>query len=209
MMCSSQRASCQFVLVCLLLLCLAPSSLAFNSAEQTAAEAQNLLTLSAKQNLRNHSLALETARKALNLWTTLGDRAGVATALASIGRYQLALGNLVDAKKSYEQALESWRRQNDLLEQADTLIMLGYIEAKKGEWPSAVSYYGQAQALLKDKNYPIELGQIAAGFADFFIENGMLDGAVTQYQRALDYYRQTDHTRAINRTGTYRSLPCR
>lgn len=199
MMWIPRRASCQVMLVCVLLFSHASSSLASNLDDNSAAEARKLLDLSAQQNLSNHSLARETAAQALNLYMKLGDAAGITTAHASIAQYQLALGNLVEAKKDYELVLQSWRRQNNTPGQVDALIYLGFIEQKKGEWLNAFSYLSQAQALLKDQTSLYDLARIAASFADFFMENGMLDGALMQYQRALDYFAQKGDTRGVNR----------
>jgi CHAT domain-containing protein len=92
-----------------------------------------------------------------------------------------------------------WRQQNDIPQQAETLIDLGYLEYKKGEWPKTIDYYTQAQGLIGEMGPPLTLARIASGLAATFIESGIPQSALTQYQRALDYYRQAEEERASQR----------
>jgi CHAT domain-containing protein/Flp pilus assembly protein TadD len=185
------RNACMVLVV---LLCLTPRTQALESSgdgESDASKAEALLALSKRQNYENHTLALETARQALALWQSSGDNNGVARTYAHIGRCHFAQSDLSDAVQNYERALQLWRDLNDPREQAKVLIMLGYIEGRKGEWANSISFFTQAQGLIEGKDEPFLLGQIAAGLAYIFSESGMPESGLVQYQRALDYYRQT------------------
>jgi CHAT domain-containing protein len=160
-------------------------------------QAEGLLILSDKQNHENHLLALETARKALELWQNLGDKEGLARAHDQIGTCYLALNALSEAAQSHERALELARELNQSSEQAEALINLGYIEYRRGEWQGSISYYTQAQGLLDEKAEPLKMGQIASGLGAAFNENGLPENGVIQFQRALDYYRQTQNPDAV------------
>src|SRR5215212_438116 len=88
--------------------------------------AKELLNLSQTQNSTNHSLAVQTAQEALALFQSAGDLVGTATSNALIGRYYYAQNLLTESAQYYDLALQIWRQQHNVLEEANTLIMLGY-----------------------------------------------------------------------------------
>jgi CHAT domain-containing protein len=157
----------------------------------TAGKAQALLTLSDRQNYENHALALETAKAALTLWQTVGDKEGIAHSYEQVGVCYMAQNILFEATQNYERALQLWREVNNPSAQAGALIMLGFIEYRKGEWHSSISYLTQAQGLIDENAEPQKMGQIAAGLAEAFNESGLPEVGLGHFQRALDYYRQT------------------
>ncbi|MDT5158166.1 MAG: hypothetical protein QOH51_2523 [Acidobacteriota bacterium] len=160
----------------------------------TSGQAQALLTLSDRQNYDNHAEALQTAQSALTLWQALGDERGLARTYAQIGRCYIAQHMLTEATQNYEKALQLWRVLNNPAEQAGVIIMLGIIEYRKGEWQASISLLTQAQGLLDEQAEPEKMGQISAVLAEAFNENGLPEQGLTHYQRALEYYRQTqDH----------------
>ncbi|HEY0546515.1 MAG TPA: CHAT domain-containing protein [Pyrinomonadaceae bacterium] len=163
-------------------------------AGYTAGQAQALLKLSELQNTRNHALALQTAQSALTLWQTLDDKPGLARIYAQIGQCYMAQNALPESRLNYEQSLALWRELNNPPEQAEALISLGFIEHRKGEWSNAISFYTQAQGLIDERAEPQKMGEIAAGLAVAFNENGMPEIGLTQFQRALDYYRQAQNS---------------
>src|SRR5215213_2324563 len=197
-MATRQRVALPILLVWLLLVCNAPA-LASDSREQIAQQAQKLLELSEEQNYKDHSLALKTAKKALDLSKSLGDNSGIARALGQIAQYYSAQYDLVEATQTYQEALQIWRQENNPQRQALTLIMLGYIEQGRGNWENTFSYFTQAQALVNEKTDPELMARIASGLANLFNESGSPESALTQYQRALDFYRQKDDRRAQSR----------
>src|SRR5205085_5621677 len=80
MMVSRGRAVVRHVLIWMLCIYSAfcvPAS----TREQSADQSRQLLALSEKQNQNNHSLALQTAKKALEVSKSLGDDLGVALSL--------------------------------------------------------------------------------------------------------------------------------
>jgi CHAT domain-containing protein len=163
-------------------------------ADDPVSEAEALLELSERQNYENHALALQTAQRALERWQTLANNDGIARSYALIGRCYFAQSDLPKAIANYERALQIWRDQNNIREQARVLIVLGFIENRKGEWSTSIALLTQAQSLIEEANEPFKMGQIASGLADIFNQSGLPENALIQYQRALDYYRQTPST---------------
>jgi CHAT domain-containing protein/tetratricopeptide (TPR) repeat protein len=166
-------------------------------AEDRARQAEALLVLSRNQHVENHALALETARQALALWQTTGDRAGVARAHAHLGRYHLALSDLPEAAANYESALRIWDELGDARQRIDTLIDLGFVEARRGEWASAISLLVRAQGLTSEADEPVQAGQIAGGLAYVFGESGLPEAALVQNQNALAHYGRAASARDV------------
>jgi len=173
------------------------SSLLSKQSGYTRGQAEALLTLGDLQNYENHAQGLKTAQRALELWQTLGDKNGLAHAYSLVARCYMAQSILPEANHNYEEALKIWQESNNLSEQAEALIMLGFIEYRKGEWQSAITFLTQAQGLLDEKAEPYRMGQIAAGLGAAFNENGLPEFGITHYQRALSYYRQTQDPHLI------------
>ena len=163
----------------------------------TRGQAQALLTLGELQNYDNHILGLQTSQSALALWQTLNDKSGIARASAQVGVCYMAQNMLADATAHYQEALQLWRELNNSSEQADMLIMLGFIAIRQGDWQSSISSLTQAQGLLDEKAEPRKMGRIANGLAESFNENGLPEIGITHYQRALNYYRQIQAPRSI------------
>lgn len=177
----------------------------------TAGKAQALLTLSDAQNYGNHALSLKTARAAFALWQTLNDKKGLAHTYAQIGRCYMAQNSLAEATQNYQTALSIWQELNNPSEQAGVLIMLGYIEYRKAEWQSEISYMTQAQGLIDENSEPQKMGRIAAGLAEAFNESGLPEIGLGHFKRALEYNRQSKNPHLVRFATlgigkTYRSL---
>ncbi|HJP92963.1 MAG TPA: CHAT domain-containing protein [Pyrinomonadaceae bacterium] len=197
MMVSRRRAVIRLVLVWMLWLYPA-FCLAAPTREQDSNQARQLLALSEKQNENNHSLALETARRALEISKSLNDELGAALALDQIAQCYFAQSDLVEATGTYQEALQLWREQGNLHQQIQTLNMLGFIDAEKGDWQSAISYLTQAQS-VNTENDPDLMARSAAGLASVFVDSGLPNSALIHYQRAREFYRKADYARGVNR----------
>jgi CHAT domain-containing protein/tetratricopeptide (TPR) repeat protein len=168
-------------------------------SQESAQTAQELLNLSADQNLKNHALAAQTAREALAQFQAAGDQAGTADTYSQLGSYYYAQNKMSDAAQNYESSLQIWRQQANLDKEAAALIMLGYIEARNGEWLNGISYLIQAHNLIDDQSDLSKMGQFSAGMGYVFNESGLPENGLVQYQRAMEYYRQAKDTRPFNR----------
>jgi CHAT domain-containing protein/tetratricopeptide (TPR) repeat protein len=166
-------------------------------SEYKRGQGEALLVLSDSQNYYDHPLALRTAQEALEVWRALDDKQSLARTYSQIGRCYMAQNMLADSTHNYEEALRLWLELNVLSEQAEALIMLGFIEFRKGDWQSCISRLVQAQGLLDEKAEPGKMGKIAMCLAEAFTENGLPEIGLTHFQRALNYYREAKEPRGI------------
>jgi tetratricopeptide (TPR) repeat protein len=161
-----------------------------------AGKAEALLSLCECRNHSDHPLALRTAQESLALWKSIGNRWGEARAYAAVGEYQLTLNQIAEATQSNEAALAIWRELDLTNEQAEALIMLGFIEYRKAAWQNTLSYLTQALIMLDGKSDPVMLGQIDAGLGEAFVESGLPEAGLDKFRQAIEYYRQT-HDRSL------------
>lgn len=180
--------------------CCVPAIRADPLSEDPGQRAHKLLDLSLIQNRDDHPRAIQTAQEALALFQSVNDLDGIATAYGLIGQYHYAQNALDESARYYDLALQAWRKLSNLGGQARTLIMFGYIDARKGEWLNAVSYLTQAHNLLDEGSDPTQMAQIASGLGYVFNESGLPESGLAQYQRAMEYYRQAKHDRYYNRS---------
>lgn len=162
-----------------------------------AGKAEALLRLSECQNYDDHALALSSARQALDLWNSLGNKFGIADAHLAIGEYQMVLNFLDESQQSLERSLTLWRELNVSYKETETLNNLGFLEYRKGAWQSALSHYIEAQRRVDSEAEPYLMGQSAAGLAESFIESGLTDIGITKYQEAREQFRLSGDERSV------------
>lgn len=164
----------------------------------TAGQAEALLTLSDRQNFyESHPLAASTAQEALALWQSLDDKSGSARAYGKLGEYYMAQNLLPESAESFRRALDLWRELNNAPGQAGALIMLGFVDFRRGEWSSSIALQAQARAMLDERAEPYMMGQIAATTAEAFNENGLPEVGLKHYRQAMDYFRLTKDPDAV------------
>lgn len=156
-----------------------------------AGKAQALLTLSDCENAENQMQALKTAQDALELWKSVNNKWGIAKTYSAIGYYQLTLQNLPESQQNHEAALAIWRELKIPYEEAQALINLGFVEYRRAEWQSAISFLMQGQSLLDPNGYPFEMGQITISLGEIFTETGLPDAAIINLQQAANYFAQS------------------
>src|SRR5215203_1470354 len=182
-------------LVCLIFCCQLPLAVwASAASDDSAQKAEELYKLSGTQKLSSNAWAAGTAKQALASFRSANDISGVAKTNKLLGDCYFAQNIFTEAIQYYEAAFQSWQQVKDLQKQAEALNSLAFVELRKGELLSGISYLTQARNLIGDRSYFEELGQIAAGFAYCFTEIGLPEKALTQHQRAMEYYHLSNST---------------
>lgn len=158
----------------------------------TAGRAEALLTLSDRENYFNHIKAAETGSQALALWQSVNDKDGQARTHLQLGDCFLSQNLIVEAYQNYNAALQLSRELNDPLGQASAMILLGFVEFRKGDWDQEISFLVQAQSLIPDESAePMKLAQIDGGLADAFNENGLSEQGLLHYQQMVVHSQAT------------------
>jgi CHAT domain-containing protein len=159
---------------------------------QLSGRAEALRNLSECQSLNDFPQALQTIAESLRLFTSAGDKKGMARAYMLQGDFQIVQSDLNEATKNNEAALEIWRELGIQDEQASALINLGFIQYRKGAWQECMTFLTQAQALLDEKSEPSRMAQIYAGIAEAFMESGIPDAGLRNALSALNSYERAE-----------------
>jgi CHAT domain-containing protein len=165
-----------------------------------AGEAEALWIRSDCEDLRDHSKALESAQKSLELWQSINSKRGMAQAYMTIGKFHMAQSNLMECTRNLEAALNLYRELNSVERQTVILIYFGYIEQRKGAWQNALNFFAQAQSLTDEKSEPFKMGQISTGIGEVFLESGLPEIAVGKFREALEHYVLAQSRRAETAT---------
>ena len=160
--------------------------------QSVSGRAEALLTLSECQSQSDQNQALTTVEESLRLFTSIGDKRGMARAYMVQGDFQIVQSYLAEATKSNEAALSLWRELGLPDEQASALISLGFVQYRKGAWQECMTYLTEAQGLLDEKSEPSRMGQIYAGIAEAFMESGIPDAGLTNARAALESYQRAE-----------------
>ena len=138
------------------------------------------------------SKALDSAQRALQLWQSTPNKLGTAQTYLVLGEFQMAQNKLLESTQSFQSALALWRELNVPRKIAESLVLLGFIEYRKGVWPASVDFYSQAEQLIDPEAEPFVMGQIQGGLADGFVESGLFETGLDKYREALEYFRRTN-----------------
>jgi class 3 adenylate cyclase/predicted ATPase len=127
------------------------------------------------------------------------------------GQYYEAIGEYAQAQAKIEHALELGQAQDNVLEEARSLVQLGLIPLRQGDYDQAKAHYRQMLALfegrdsLSDEESQI-LTQSLNGLGSIYRQKGHFDQAQTFYGRALTLSQtrgdRLAEARALNNLGS-------
>lgn len=181
------------LLVCLIFCWQLPLAVWASAAnDDSARKAEELYESSKTQT--NYAQAATTAKQALALFQSTKDVAGQLKTHELLGNLYYGQTMMTEAAKHFELGLKLARATSDLKKEVHFLCMLGFTEARNGEWLNGVSYLTQAHNLSDDGPYYPGLARVAAGMGYIFNENGLRENALVQYKKAIEYYRLAEDT---------------
>ncbi|MFI8228374.1 BTAD domain-containing putative transcriptional regulator [Streptomyces sp. NPDC085900] len=154
-------------------------------------EARGLLGLArAEGRLGLHDHSLPRLRRALELFTALGDGAGQAQTHRSLGWECDQQGDLRGALRHNQLALELFRAQDRPAAQASVLNSVGWYHALLGQYRQALSHCFEALTLLQDLGD--RYGQASTWDSIAYAQHGLgrHPHALLGYHNALTLYRE-------------------
>ncbi|HEX3253288.1 MAG TPA: CHAT domain-containing tetratricopeptide repeat protein [Pyrinomonadaceae bacterium] len=159
--------------------------------------AEALLNRSDCQSLSDLNEASQTIAESLRLFTSAGDKKGIARASMLQGDFQIMQSDLTEATKNNETALDIWRELGIQDEEASALINLGFIQYRRGAWQECMTFLTQAQAMIDEKSEPSRMAQIYAGIAESFMESGIPEAGLKNAVAALNSYQLAEDPQGI------------
>ena len=158
-----------------------------------------------------HDLALESYRKAQQLFASLGTHSDAGRSLLGVALTLQAMGSLPEALATFEQAFKEFEAANDRNEMANALASIGSIQYDMGNYEAA------SKTLLRLSNLRMDAGNLLRIAAAFYMQRDYTQ-ALSYYEQALDlatrvvntaevisaltgaancYYNQRDYDRAL------------
>jgi CHAT domain-containing protein len=129
--------------------------------------------------------ALASYRKALDLWTSAGDRRNAARALNNIGSVHLnAHSDFDEALRYYEQALQIFEEVGDRRLAVLVTNNIGFVHNRRGEYPQALEYCTRALNMGEALGDRIQMAGSLNCLAEVHRGRG-------SYAHALDLYHRT------------------
>ncbi len=122
----------------------------------------------------------------------LHDERGVSESLFHLGLTADVLDQKEDAHRFYTQALQLAQQHNYASEASEALRHLGFHEQAKGNFAQAQQYFTESLSLREQMNMYPYLPFAYVALADLSLEQGNLDIAASQAQKALDLSHKTD-----------------
>ena len=168
------------------------------SGARTAQRAKALYAagvLAGTQNDHAASRALQV--EGLALRRTLGDRAGLVTALQGVGTATSLHGDHAAARRHLEESVTIARELGEPRLLAAALHDLGNAVYEMGDLPLARTYIQESVSLLRRAGEPWQLGSAIVCLAIFAQDEGLLDEAHARASEALSLYQQAGDRRSV------------
>lgn len=131
--------------------------------------------------IENDDMAIENFQRALDMFTELDNKAGIANALNSIGLVYLAAGSYQEALDASMNALEVYREIGQRKEEAGALKNIGHIYYKWKRYSEALSYMNQSLKLSREMNLKREMFDVYKDMSNVYRDIG-------DYRQALQNY---------------------
>ncbi len=134
--------------------------------------------------------SIEALEKAFDLFVRLKHEPSVPVLLMETGMAYQAIGNYAEAGAAYERALQIWRKEGNLLWQANLLNNLGVLLHFQGEYEKAALAFEEGLVCAQRSAYARMEALIAIGLGDLYAELEDFEAASLNYRHAEEIVRE-------------------
>ena len=145
--------------------------------------------------------ALAAFRRALVTWQQLGEKPGIAQALNDIGFAHYQLGAYDDAQAYWTQAAGVYAGLGDDTGQVRTQQNLGLLAIARGQWNDARRQLDGSLRTAEQQQMVEEVAVSRRNLAELELQQGHLDAAVTQAEKAMALFREREDWRGLADAG--------
>ena len=135
----------------------------------------------AYKEIENDDMAIENFQRALDMFTELDNKAGIANALNSIGLVYLAAGSYQEALDASMNALEVYQEIGQRKEEAGALKNIGHIYYEWKRYSEALEYMNQSLVLSRELDLKREMFDVYKDMSNVYRDIG-------DYRQALQNY---------------------
>jgi len=154
----------------------------FGEAMDKSGQARAQLNLAYVRFKDDRAAALQLAGKALLLWSSIGDRHGVAEARTALGTFAAVTDEFETARCNYELSLPVFRSMGDKDNEATVLNGIGYASRGTGDVETSLENFTHANAVFTSLHDQLGAVEAISGM-------GKAMSALHQYQPLLALYR--------------------
>jgi len=132
----------------------------------------------------NNDTALQHSKRALELYETLGDHAGIAHALDDLGVVHDITGNSTAALEYFDRALALFAEIGDRASMASVMVNIGILHADLGEHSEALEQYRRSLAIYEELGNERRMAVVTSNVGIVYMSTG-------DYSTALDHFRRS------------------
>lgn len=155
-----------------------------DNQEQKAAALQ--ATGSAYRDLNKPDDAIRSYQESLDIRRRLNDKGGIASSLDGIAVVQdQRLGKPEAALKTYQEVLRVRREIGDKQGIGDTLLNLGVLYERRGQYEEALRYYKDSLEIEREIGNSTREAQCLNNIGSRYLNSGEYEEALTYFQQAL------------------------
>ncbi|MBT3511209.1 MAG: tetratricopeptide repeat protein [Nitrospina sp.] len=138
-----------------------------------------------EENALDYDNALKAFNASLAINEEIGEDLNRGRELRRIGRiYYLRLNRFPEARKFFNQAYELFKDLQQVDQQVESLLELGLVAEKEGDFKQALEFYGRGQALAEEAG-------LRSGLAKAFLYQANSHWFQGNYQQAFRFQRQS------------------
>ncbi len=130
--------------------------------------------------------ALAAAEESVHMFSTLGDRSGMALAMNPIGKVLMQRHDLIAARAEFERSLALFRELGDNWGAGIPLMNLGVLESVAGRAAAARARLEESARLFATVGERWARALVLDGLASLLVANGEVDRAAAARQESLD-----------------------
>ncbi len=142
--------------------------------------------------------ALGDLDRALDICTRINDTATIPLLFMETGMAQAAIGTYNEAQTSYQKALEIWRREGNLLLQANLLNNLGFLHYQLGDYEKSAQTFEEGLLCARQSGYKRMEALISISMGDLYSEIEDFEIAAQNYRRIGELVEQLADPFLIN-----------
>ncbi|CAN5518201.1 hypothetical protein BH10BAC6_BH10BAC6_05830 [soil metagenome] len=133
----------------------------------------------------NYQQALEQFLTAIDIYTKVGNRAGVAQVASSIGNVYANTGNYPQALEHFRRALDIYREMNNRNGVAGITGNIGNVYMSTGEYPQALEHLQSAADIHAALGDRVGVARVTGNIGNVYNDTGDFPLALEHYRRSL------------------------
>ncbi|MEF8835441.1 MAG: tetratricopeptide repeat protein [Candidatus Thermoplasmatota archaeon] len=150
------------------------------------------------RNMENYDEAEKYFKKSLRTSEEMRDEGeGISECHRGLGYIRWREGELQEAQKHYEEAIQNAKEEGNNKELALNYVDLGSVFAWRGEHEKAMQHYKKGLPILEKREVYNKLAKVHNNIGDQHLKKGKLEEAIKEFEKCIEYAEQIGNQRYI------------